>query len=200
MASVRSENQLLGVVACGGYSTRMGSDKAHLAYNGQPQYLNAVKMLSQVCDRVVVSCRADQVSEFQNIDVISDAEEYSNIGPMGGLLTAFDKCPNYDIVLIGCDYPNLGSTELNTLTAAAHRSEPTAFFNLDTGFFEPLLAYYPHNSQQKIRRAYEESKTSLQQFLISINARKVFASDNNTLKSVDTIAEYYDLRQDIEKR
>src|SRR5688500_16599101 len=105
-----------GLVVCGGKSTRMGTDKSMLNYYGEPQRYHLYNMLSKLCERVFISCNAEQAANIPDkYSVIIDDNQYGDIGPMVALLTALDKYPNVSFLAVGCDYPHLRIEELDRL-------------------------------------------------------------------------------------
>ncbi|MGB0715481.1 MAG: molybdenum cofactor guanylyltransferase, partial [Phycisphaerae bacterium] len=49
-----------GVILCGGYSRRMGSDKARIELQGETVLSRVFRSMSSVVTPVLVSCRPDQ--------------------------------------------------------------------------------------------------------------------------------------------
>lgn len=119
---------LYGLVLAGGRSTRMKSDKAVLVYHGRPQAAHTLDLLSAHCDRVFLSCRADQgsVEGLSHLPQLHDT--YSNLGPLGGILTAMEAHPDAAWLVAACDLPYLDHSALNTLVAGRDpASMATAF-------------------------------------------------------------------------
>ncbi|HNP08536.1 MAG TPA: NTP transferase domain-containing protein, partial [Cyclobacteriaceae bacterium] len=75
---------LYGLVLGGGLSSRMGKDKGHLNYHGQPQRDYVFKLLEKFCDRVYYSANAQAISDN---NTIKDAYPFQ--GPLNGILSAF---------------------------------------------------------------------------------------------------------------
>lgn len=144
-----SAPELYGLVLSGGRSTRMGRDKALIAYHSKPQVEVARELLAQVCARAFVSCRADQPErpEPKLID------RYDNLGPLAGILTAFDAHPNKAWLVVACDLPFLDRPTLDHLIAHRDPAAPaTAYRGRIDGKPEPLCAIY----EPSIRDALHE--------------------------------------------
>lgn len=185
-------NKLTGLVLCGGQSSRMNTDKSLLNYHGQPQRYYIYQMLSSFCKEVFISCSASQVSSIAvGYNYIVDSENYNDIGPMVALLSAFNQFPDNSFLVLACDYPFLKGDDIEKLVSErAEEHQSTAFYNSGSGFYEPLLAVYESSCYSLLKQHFNAGNHSLQQFLKGLNAKKIFPSDNQSLKSVDTVEEY----------
>ena len=177
-----------GLVVCGGKSERMGSDKGMLTYHHKPQRYHAYDMLAHCCDRTFLSCNASQGSSVsKGYDVLPDAPLYNEIGPMAALLTAFQKFPEKDFLFIGCDYPLLTSGELNSFTNFCEGlTGAAAFYHQPFQIYEPLLAWYPHETYPTLLKQFDNKVYSLQHFLRRIEAAKYQPSDSESMRSIDS--------------
>ena len=102
-----------GLVVCGGKSSRKGVDKSMLQYYNKPQRYHLYDMLGPFCEKVFISCNEDQ---WKNIDkdysFLADDSLYINTGPIAALLSAFNRFPDKNILLTGCNYPFLTMEDL----------------------------------------------------------------------------------------
>ena len=121
-----------GLVLAGGRSRRMGSDKAALKMNGATQLERAVALLQRHVEPVFVSARKDQADDPVRAGFDQIADAYDDLGPIAGILSAFDKFPERDWLVLACDLPNIDDGTISYLleqadpaspaTAARHRS------------------------------------------------------------------------------
>src|SRR3990167_4508022 len=81
---------LYGLILAGGRSKRMGQDKSLLTYRSKPQVEHAHDLLMPFCAKIFVSTRADQSKnrEYERLAQINDLPQFSDIGPLGGILSA----------------------------------------------------------------------------------------------------------------
>ncbi len=181
--------QTYGLVICGGNSSRMGTDKSMLIYHQKPQRNHLYEMLQPFCEQVIISCNAGQENTIaKDHNFLTDLPLYNNIGPMAALLTAFTKFPQKDILFIGCDYPFLTSTDLqHFLSSCKEENRAAGFYNEVQDIYEPLLAWYPASSFDKLKKMHEAKQYSLQHFLRDNKALKFYPENKNSIISVDTI-------------
>lgn len=135
---------LHGLVLAGGYSRRMGCDKALLDIHGEPQALWTARLLARVCGRVFVSCRQGQNLGFpDDAGFTSIHDTVEGLGPMGGILEAAQAYPSAAWLVVACDLPRLSAPVLEHLVAQRDPAlQATAFISAHDGLPEPLCAVY----------------------------------------------------------
>jgi molybdopterin-guanine dinucleotide biosynthesis protein A len=89
----------VGVVFAGGFSSRMGTDKALVEVSGRPMIEWVADALSAVCDSVVVAGREGHLAGYR---CIPDAWPGVH-GPLAGLTTALGL--DEQVIAIGVDQP-----------------------------------------------------------------------------------------------
>lgn len=184
--------ELIGVISCGGLSSRMGSDKSLLNYHGKPQRYFLYDLLKTFCNNAFISCNMEQSNSIRKgYEYIVDKEEYSNHGPISGLLSSFIENPQKSILFVGCDYPYLNSECIQKLIS--NRSNPLSavcYLNPENNIIEPLITIYENNCYKELLKRFLENKYSLREFLETINIIPIISKNINILKSIDTKEEY----------
>ncbi len=153
---------LYGLVLAGGRSRRMGRDKAALAYqDGVPHARRTADLLAAVCERVFVSCRADQESDptLAGLDKISDHFDVG--GPLNGILSALAAHPGKAFLVAACDLPFLSAEALATLVAGRDAAKTLTVFEnpLRDNFLEPLCAIYEPEYLERARAVMTQGLT-----------------------------------------
>lgn len=109
----------VGVVLAGGRSSRMGRDKAQLAWRDQPLLAHACATLQAAgACKVVVS---GDYPEYAGIPDVLPA-----LGPLGGLASVVDALPDGVVLLVPVDMPLLTPVLLHEL--ARHDTTPCATY------------------------------------------------------------------------
>ncbi|MBL0047955.1 MAG: NTP transferase domain-containing protein [Bacteroidetes bacterium] len=181
-------DSLIGLVACGGKSTRMEQDKSLLNYQGVEQRYHCYNLLALVCKEVYLSCsKLQSESIVEKYQYISDAEEFSNIGPMAALLSAAKRNPNASFLLLGCDYPLIAAEDIQHLfvNRSMHHTA-SSIYNFETGLYEPLIALYEKKSIPLLYNSFQNKNYSLQHFLSETSAFKLAPKNPAHIVSVDT--------------
>ncbi len=138
---------MLGVVLCGGESSRMGSDKALLKLNTQTWAQTAADKISTLQIPVVLSVRASQHNNYAAIfpssKLVKDLENLPIKGPLCGVLSVHNQYPADDLFILACDMPMMESLVLNELIRH-YRSNPgyEAYLFTSDGEPEPLCGIY----------------------------------------------------------
>ncbi|KAA0991707.1 molybdenum cofactor guanylyltransferase [Dyadobacter aurulentus] len=178
---------LIGIVVCGGESSRMGTDKSQLVYFEKPQYEHVADLLSGLCNETVISCNAAQIGRIETeYQKLIDLPQFSNIGPIGALLTAFHTFPENDFLFIGCDYPLLAKTDISLFYDSIQEDSVAAAFYNKHEKYEPLLSWYSSKTGLDLFRHFKSGDLSLQSFLRNANADKYIPKDETVMQSVDT--------------
>ncbi len=185
-------SSLYGLVVCGGKSTRMGTDKSMLNYHGQAQRYNLYDILNNLCDRVFISCNAEQAATIPDkYFVIVDDEQYGDIGPMVALLTAFDRHPEASFLVVGCDYPYLQEEELKRLIEVSlQANKSTCLYNIEHKNSEPLLSVYHNDTKVYLQKNFKLNQLSLRRFLDEISVHIIEPLNYMSIISIDNLQAY----------
>lgn len=166
--------RLKGLVLAGGRSTRMGGDKAAIEYvPGISQARRSADLLASCCDEVYLSTRSGQrlPDDVATLPVIED--RYMELGPVGGILSAFDVEASTAWFVLSCDLPLLGAGDVAQLAAernpqklatcfgtppdapqghirADSSAESTNTGEIERLMPEPLAAIYEPNARTRI--------------------------------------------------
>lgn len=191
--------QLHGLVVCGGLSSRMGIDKSMIFYHKKPQWQHVFDMLTEVCERVSISCNESQLAHFPvGYPTLIDDPEFLQIGPMGALLTAMKQHPSDSFLVVGCDYPLVTSMDLQQLTSARKPGlEAVCFYHSKDKTEEPILAIYEPVIQSRLKEFFSNSNFSLRQVLQKATIHRVTPWDESMLIGADTPADVQQIRMTL---
>lgn len=134
---------LNGLILLGGHSSRMGTPKHLLKWGGNALWEKMQGLLQPYCHHVYFSIRPNQPlpAGLPTEYVIED--EFLNIGPMGGILTAIKRYPQESFCVLACDMPLLSHiTLLQLFQNRNFYQAATVFRNPINQYIEPLCAIY----------------------------------------------------------
>ena len=177
-----------GLVVCGGQSTRMGRDKSLIDYHGIPQWQFAYNLLHPHCSRIVISCNTSQTKQFQSVNnILVDDAKFTEIGPMGAVLTAFRAYPSSPLLVIGCDYPLVASDDLSNLMKTRQEGIDAVCLYHEAGQVEePLVALYEPSMHPILLTCFRNSDFSLRKALVRSSALRIAPASANSLATADT--------------
>lgn len=181
---------LNGLVLAGGESSRMGQPKAVLSYHNKPQFLYVAEHLQHFCNSVSISANIP-LQHLTSHLVIPDAPQYTNAGPIGGILSAICENPAASLLVTGCDYPYLQRQDLLQLfNEYSDENEAICFRHPESEMAEPLIAIYHLSCFEKMRQYFNGGGQSLRKFLLQINTKFIDPKQPQALKSHDTPEDY----------
>jgi len=154
---------MLGLVLCGGQSSRMGSDKGLLKLQANTWAQTAVDKLLELQIPVVISVNKDQYAEYGTVfspqQLITDNESLQLKGPLCGVLSAHLQYPGEDFVVLACDMPLLETGLIKELvTQYQLHDENDAFIFTNDGEPEPLCGIYKSKGFAHILSLYRSGQ------------------------------------------
>jgi molybdenum cofactor guanylyltransferase len=146
---------MVGLVLCGGQSTRMGTDKGMLQYEGLSWAASAGQKLATFNVPVYFSVNRQQLQTYAAAinphALIPDCENLPLKGPLLGLLTAHMQMPDKNIAVLACDLPMMTTDILHKLyNEYLHEPQHEVFLFTNDGEPEPLCAIYRSNLLAKV--------------------------------------------------
>ena len=176
-----------GLVLSGGKSKRMGQDKALLERDGQSQLAFMMSLLEPLVERVFVSTRAEQKDESERRQFAQIVDQYDDMGPLAGILSALDAYPDVDWLVVACDLPNIGVETIRHLLASRSSDHPfTAYVSSHDGLPEPLCAIYRSGSADTIRAFSDDSINCPRKILIRSDTHLIEQLDPASLNNINT--------------
>jgi molybdopterin-guanine dinucleotide biosynthesis protein A len=189
---------LHGLVLAGGRSTRMGRDKAALAYHGRSQLEAAWALLAPRVSHCFVSVRPDQVGDptrARHPQIVDGAE---GAGPAAGILAAQRAHPQAAWLVLACDLPFLDAGTLDALLAARDPARlATAFRSAHDGLPEPLCAVYEPAAADPFARHVAEGRTCPRKFLLTHDIKVIDLPRADALDNINSADEYWTTMQSI---
>jgi len=146
--------QMMGVVLCGGNSTRMGKDKGLLMTEETPWAEWAAQKLEQLGIPFCISINEKQLESyshhFESERLIVDAFEVP--GPLRGIFSAHNQFPHHDLFIVACDLPDISMELMQKLLHVfrSYEGSHDFFVYQHEDVMEPLLGIYTREGLQKI--------------------------------------------------
>ena len=150
---------MLGVVLCGGQSSRMGSDKGLLMVNDKTWTQKAIDTLGNFQIPIVISVNKNQYQDYSSIfptnTLIPDDPSLQLHGPLCGLLSVYLKYPKEDFLILACDMPLIDSGLIRQLLTKYITDNTTdAFIYTNNGEPEPMPGIYRSKGLSYVHQLY----------------------------------------------
>jgi molybdopterin-guanine dinucleotide biosynthesis protein A len=157
----------------------MGTDKALLSLDGETLLARTVRAVSEVSAEVLLIGRvaSDGASSARYL-----ADDFPNLGPLGGLLTGLRRARYPYAAVVACDLPFLNADVLRLLLEVAEGYDAVVP-RLD-GRAHPTLAVYGRSSIGAIERQVARGDLSLRDLLAELRVRWL---DEAEIRRVDPV-------------
>lgn len=154
------------VVMAGGFSRRMGTDKAALPHpvSKLPLLEHQLQLLAALHPRrCFVSARLNQTLPTLPTDVIriDDSGEH---GPLGGIIATLNASDSEHLLVIAVDLPHLTRETLERLLKPVPPADFGAIATTVNGI-EPLVAIYPRQALPALMAALDSQNYRLKSLL-----------------------------------
>jgi molybdopterin-guanine dinucleotide biosynthesis protein A len=148
VGQVTAPPPLAALILTGGKSERMGTDKALIQYHGQPQWQYLLEQCESMGLPAFLSVKDEAQMELRNFPTSKCiVDQWINMGPIGGILSAAKQHPQYSWMVMACDMPHWGMASMEYLLA--HRNPKkmaTAFWNNAKQWAEPLATIWERDA------------------------------------------------------
>ena len=162
---LRREQDLTGVVLCGGKSLRMGLDKASLALGGATLLERAAGEIDRIATETLLACGPTERYADLGRTLVVDA--FAGGGPLAGLEAALSRTRTTWLAALACDMPRADARVHLALLERAREKGLDACLLETPGGVEPLCAVYRRTCLEPVRaalRAGERKMTSFFRF------------------------------------
>ncbi len=149
-------SQIGGYILAGGKSSRMGTDKGLMRLNDKCLIEYSIEKLQTVFNNVVIVSNNQEYKKF-GLEVIPDV--LNDIGPAGGIYTAFGHSTTEYNFITSCDMPFISSDAIDFLIPSADSSQIVV---PDHGRIEPLFGLYATSCKTKWLEVVHQGVIKLQ--------------------------------------
>ena len=163
MAATRS---MTGLVLAGGRSTRMGRDKALLAWDGTSLVDRVAAALRECCDEVLIA--SGDGARLGRPGEIADAVD--GAGPLGGLLAGMEAAAHPLVAVVAVDMPHANAAVLRALAGALLGQDVAV--PVVGGRVHPLHAVYRTGCAAAVRAYLDEGQRSVMGLLERVDVRE----------------------------
>jgi molybdopterin-guanine dinucleotide biosynthesis protein A len=137
---------MIGLILCGGQSSRMGTDKGLITTattNWAQVAAGKLAVLGLPCYLSVNEAQyAGYAMHFASSKLIRDNNAIAVHGPLQGVLSAHIEFPEEDLFILACDMPLMEVSVLQQLFDSSKKHAAGAFVFTNDDIYEPLCGIY----------------------------------------------------------
>lgn len=187
-----------GLVLAGGKSSRMGTDKGLITLHQKPQREHMFELLREVCDKVFVSCNAQQ-NIPKHLNPLPDRFEINS--PLNGILSALTSDPSSAWLVVAVDMPLVTKQVLQHLIDSRRRDAAvTCYWDSDHQYPEPLLCLWEAGVHSDLLEFYNRGKRSPREFLMETRTTILEPVTSTLHLNINTPEELQKFRRDATDR
>ena len=177
----------------GGASSRMGRDKALLAYGETTLLEHVARAVGDATGSVTLIGDPDRYRELGHA-IYRDL--VPGCGPLGGIYTALSVAPTDWNLVVACDMPGISASALQGLIHP--EAEPGRYCVMALGPGgdpEPLCAVYHRHCLPVLERAIREKRFKMRDLVVELQA-ELRPIEGATLANVNTPDEWAEFQEE----
>ncbi|MFN0028926.1 MAG: molybdenum cofactor guanylyltransferase [Acidimicrobiales bacterium] len=174
MVGPPADEPFRGLILCGGASRRMGRDKALIEVDGVALVAIAAAAL-RGAGATTVSCVGGDAEELGRLGLPFQPDDQPGEGPLGGLLSAFERDPTGVVMVLTCDLPLVDAEVVRAVvtTAGAHPHAAVAAPRFDGRLQLLSAAYRPALVLDHLRSCFTSGQRAVRAVLAHVEVVEV---------------------------
>jgi len=160
---------LTAAILAGGKSSRMGANKALLAFHGKPMISAVVDAVRPIAAEVIVV--ADDGAPYAALGLKTLSDIHKGCGPLGGLHAALTASQPDETLLLACDIPLVSTPFLRYIFE--YRSVAPARVPELNGRAHPMCAVYDKRCLHEIERLIAAERLAMAALLDTVGAERI---------------------------
>lgn len=150
----------------------MGRPKGSLEWNGTTLAERAASALRPLCGSVLISVAPGSPNPAPGFSVVEDPAP-GGLGPLAGIATAFGSSGKADLLVLACDYPEVGTALLRVLLRSATPGDDLIFPVDPVGRDHPLVGYWRRSAEPVVVAALAANQLKVLSLLPDLVVRRV---------------------------
>lgn len=183
-----------GLILVGGKSTRMGYDKAKLNYHGKPQKENIKNIIENCGLKTFYSIGNNNIFKPSENEI---SDKFIDLGPFGGICSAFQQNPNTAWLVIATDLPFIDEEIIQLLLTKRNSSKAaTCIKGKGKQFPEPLITIYEPKAYPILLQYLAQGYSCPRKMLINSDV-EIIEVEDHFIQNVNTPEEFEKAKKEI---
>jgi molybdopterin-guanine dinucleotide biosynthesis protein A len=162
-------NPITIAIQAGGQSSRMGTDKSFVLFEGRPLIETVLAQVSDLGQELFIVTNNPEPYAYLGVPTVGDI--YPDHGPLGGIFTAVSHAAHPHTLIVACDMPWLERPLLQYLISLRHTADVVV--PLWDKFPEPLHALYSKACLPPIEANLQAQQLKITRFFGQVTVRYV---------------------------
>lgn len=178
---------LTALILAGGKSERMGKDKALIDYNGMPHVFYLANLAKPFCNKILISRNKNQAElSPEDYEIIFDDESSENQGPLTGLISAIEKYPSANFLIMHCDLINLSESVIEKLITCRDKEKYATCFMVKN-FPQPSIVIIENKSNLILTENYKKGRYSIIKLLKEFECKYISLNEKSEEKLINKL-------------
>lgn len=172
-------------VLAGGKSSRMGTDKGLINFNGTPMIQHVLRLFDKMDLQTSIISSNEEYLKFEK-PVYKDL--IPSKGPLGGLYTALKYSESPMVLLLACDMPSINEEGIKSVMDFAETGKITVA--KDDEKISPLFGCYPNSLKMEVKKAILADDLKMQDFVLKQDHKLLdfnALGNTNALRNLNTV-------------
>lgn len=177
------ESAVKGLILIGGQSSRMGTDKALVKWQGKTLLERAINTIAEVTEDIYLSVNTEQFEALRN-NYQCILDKHADRGPLGGIYSALEELKT-SLIVLAVDMPKLNKETIDALTNQSNATHLITCYQLNDRI-QPFPSYWSIRSLQQVESSLKNNHLSvvklinqLKPNLLSIEGGQAFDNLNS---------------------
>jgi molybdopterin-guanine dinucleotide biosynthesis protein A len=167
-------SQRVGIILAGGQGRRLGRPKGSLRIGGSSLAERSAAAVWPLCGGVLISVGPGEGSPVPGHRVVEDPEPGGR-GPLAGIDAAFRATGDADLLVLACDYPNVGTDLLRLVIDSAAKDDEVVMPVDERGRDHPLVALWRRPAAERVAQAVSAGRLKVRALLADLGVRRLRA-------------------------
>jgi molybdopterin-guanine dinucleotide biosynthesis protein A len=166
-----------GYILAGGKSSRMGTDKGLLLFEGKPMIQYVIEQMQPIFSKLVIVSNNPEYEKF-GLEVIPDL--IKDIGPAGGIYTALHHSEAKLNFMVSCDMPFVTAAAIEFIVNNTNDSQIVLLEYKEK--MEPLFGMYSKDCVEIWLQLIEQKTIKLQNMVLHFKLKTIPVENNEIFK------------------
>lgn len=169
----------MAIILAGGKSSRMGSDKGLVLYNGKPMIEYLLDIFSSLGMKTIIVANNSDYKKF-NVPVFEDVIKEK--GPLSGIYTGLLHVETEKNIVVSCDIPCISKEMIETLIHNSGDEKITIVSYKNR--IHPLIGIYSKDLANQILKKVENDELKVRCFIDEMDS-KIIQLDEFILEDIE---------------